>query len=217
MSCLVERNNNGEIISVLLPQSEVLEGAPTENNKIVSELFNNLVKNPLLTSEDSLEIYKNIFSNDFKKLENIFKLENGEPKLFYFTNNGLLTDSYAEALTDSNEGLIQLGFINTDDVLNTNDLNIASIANNDLVINGNKFLLNNTQAFISLARINSDGNTDTSLTSIQDVLFLENTSRKYNPDVIELRGHHQPQDVNYDLFKLLPKDILNLIYEFYFL
>lgn len=47
--------------------------------------------------------------------------------------------------------------------------------------------------------IDSDGNTDTSVTSIQDVLFLENNSRKYNPDVIELRGHHQPQDVNYDL------------------
>lgn len=43
------------------------------------------------------------------------------------------------------------------------------------------------------------GNTDTSLTTIQDVLFLTNNNRKYNPDVIELRGHHQPQDVNYDL------------------
>lgn len=47
--------------------------------------------------------------------------------------------------------------------------------------------------------IDSEGSTDTSITSIQDVLFLENTARKYNPDVIELRGHHQPQDVNYDL------------------
>ena len=47
--------------------------------------------------------------------------------------------------------------------------------------------------------IDSTGNTDTTVTSIQDVLFLENTARKYNPDVIELRGHHQPQDVNYDL------------------
>ena len=47
--------------------------------------------------------------------------------------------------------------------------------------------------------IDSTGSTDTSITSIQDVLFLENTSRKYNPDVLELRGHHQPQDVNYDL------------------
>ena len=47
--------------------------------------------------------------------------------------------------------------------------------------------------------IDSTGSTDTTITSIQDVLFLENTTRKYNPDVIELRGHHQPQDVNYDL------------------
>ncbi len=47
--------------------------------------------------------------------------------------------------------------------------------------------------------IDSTGSTDTTITSIQDVLFLENTARKYNPDVIELRGHHQPQDVNYDL------------------
>jgi hypothetical protein len=45
----------------------------------------------------------------------------------------------------------------------------------------------------------STGNTDTSLTTIQDVLFLANNNRKYNPNVIELRGHHQPQDVNYDL------------------
>lgn len=43
------------------------------------------------------------------------------------------------------------------------------------------------------------GSTDTTLTSIQDVLFLTNANRKYNPNVIELRGHHQPQDVTYDL------------------
>lgn len=45
----------------------------------------------------------------------------------------------------------------------------------------------------------SAGNTDTTLTTIQDVLFLTNSNRKYNPNVIELRGHHVPQDVTYDL------------------
>jgi hypothetical protein len=45
----------------------------------------------------------------------------------------------------------------------------------------------------------SAGKPDTSLTTIQDVLFLQNNNRKYNPNVIELRGHHVPQDVNYDL------------------
>lgn len=47
--------------------------------------------------------------------------------------------------------------------------------------------------------IDSTGSTNTTDTSIQDVLFLEDTARKYNPDVLELRGHHQPQDVTYDL------------------
>ena len=45
----------------------------------------------------------------------------------------------------------------------------------------------------------STGNTDTSLTTIQDVLFLQNNNRKYNPNVIELKGHHTPTDVNFDL------------------
>lgn len=43
------------------------------------------------------------------------------------------------------------------------------------------------------------GSTDTSLTTIQDVLFLQNNNRKYDPNVIELKGHHQPTDVNFDL------------------
>ena len=45
----------------------------------------------------------------------------------------------------------------------------------------------------------SRGNADTSLTTIQDVLFLSNSNRKYNPNVIELKGHYTISDVNFDL------------------
>ncbi len=65
--------------------------------------------------------------------------------------------------------------------------------------------------------IDSTGSTDTTVTSIQDVLFLENTARKYNPDVMELRGHHQPQDVNYDLSQFgifLSSDMIRLQFHF---
>ena len=65
--------------------------------------------------------------------------------------------------------------------------------------------------------IDSAGNTDTSITSIQDVLFLENTSRKYNPDVIELRGHHTIQDSTYDLSQFgifLSNDVLRVQFHF---
>ncbi len=61
------------------------------------------------------------------------------------------------------------------------------------------------------------GSTDTSLTTIQDVLFLANNNRKYNPNVIELRGHYTPQDVNYDLSQFgifLSSDVIRIQFHF---
>lgn len=63
----------------------------------------------------------------------------------------------------------------------------------------------------------AEGNTDTSLTTIQDVLFLTNSNRKYNPNVIELRGHYTPQDVNYDLSQFgifLSSDVIRIQFHF---
>jgi len=61
----------------------------------------------------------------------------------------------------------------------------------------------------------AEGGTDTSITTIQDVLFLTNNNRKYNPNVIELRGHHTPQDVNYDLSQFgifLSSDVIRITF-----
>jgi hypothetical protein len=63
----------------------------------------------------------------------------------------------------------------------------------------------------------SEGNTDTDLTTIQDVLFLSNNNRKYDPNVIELRGHHQPQDVTYDLSQFgifLSSDVIRIQFHY---
>jgi hypothetical protein len=63
----------------------------------------------------------------------------------------------------------------------------------------------------------ANGNTDTSITTIQDVLFLTNNNRKYNPNVIELRGHHVPQDVNYDLSQFgifLSSDVIRIQFHY---
>ena len=63
----------------------------------------------------------------------------------------------------------------------------------------------------------ANGNTDTSLTSIQDVLFLANNNRKYNPNVIEMKGHHVPQDVNYDLSQFgifLSSDVIRITFHY---
>lgn len=64
----------------------------------------------------------------------------------------------------------------------------------------------------------AEGNTDTSLTTIQDVLFLTNNNRKYNPNVIELRGHHQPQDVQFDLSQFgvfLSSDVIRITFHYH--
>ena len=63
----------------------------------------------------------------------------------------------------------------------------------------------------------SKGNTDTKLTTIQDVLFQTNTNRKYNPNVIELKGHHTPTDTQYDLSQFgifLSSDVLRVTFHF---
>ena len=61
------------------------------------------------------------------------------------------------------------------------------------------------------------GSTDTSLTSIQDVLFLTNVNRKYDPNVYELRGHHVPQDVTYNLAQfgvMLSSDVIRVEFHY---
>ena len=46
---------------------------------------------------------------------------------------------------------------------------------------------------------NNQASGTTNETSIQDVLFLENRDRKYDPDIYELRGHYNVNDNDFDL------------------
>jgi len=62
-------------------------------------------------------------------------------------------------------------------------------------IGGNGILLHKYEG----PTVDSTGSTDTDITSIQDVLFLANIDRKYDPNIFELRGHYTPPDNNYDL------------------
>ena len=41
--------------------------------------------------------------------------------------------------------------------------------------------------------------TESSVTDIQDLLFLENRDRKYDPDIYRLRGHYNVQNLDFDL------------------
>lgn len=58
---------------------------------------------------------------------------------------------------------------------------------------------NHSATGVLLHRYEGPKGDDTDLTTIQDVLFLENRDRKYSKDIIELRGHYAPQDSDFDL------------------
>lgn len=63
----------------------------------------------------------------------------------------------------------------------------------------------------------SEGNTNTDINTIQDVLFLANNNRKYDPNVYEMRGHYQPQDVQYDLSQFgifLSSDTIRIFFHY---
>ena len=44
-----------------------------------------------------------------------------------------------------------------------------------------------------------DGTGGSNVISIEDVIFLENRDRKYDPDIIRLRGHYNVQNLDFDL------------------
>jgi hypothetical protein len=63
----------------------------------------------------------------------------------------------------------------------------------------------------------ADGSVDTTLTTIQDVLFLSDNNRVYDPNVIELRGHHTPTDTTFNLTQFgigLESDIIRVIFHY---
>lgn len=63
----------------------------------------------------------------------------------------------------------------------------------------------------------SAGNTDTSLTTTQDILFLTNNNRKYNPNVIEMRCQHAQIDTQFDLSQFgvfLSSDVIRITFHY---
>lgn len=86
---------------------------------------------------------------------------NGEPKMFYLTPTGEITDNYEDALNNTPEGKIRMGVITTDDILNLDSDRLFEGANNDFVTFNGKYRLNNTQAFLDLMSIDSNSNPNT--------------------------------------------------------
>ncbi|MCA9747725.1 MAG: hypothetical protein KC414_01335, partial [Romboutsia sp.] len=87
--------------------------------------------------------------------------ETGEPKLFYLTPSNLLTTDYKTALSNTTNGNIKMGFITSDDILLTKDKGMFDTANNDVVVFKDSYKLNNSEAFLESATIDSNSNPNT--------------------------------------------------------
>lgn len=104
MSCLLNRNENGAIVSVTTPQ-----GAP-------SELFNAIHSNIFLgDTELSAKILAFAYSDSIQKtFENTEqnKYSSGEPVLYYRSKDNTTYTSVEQLLVDGKSGDVQMGFVN---------------------------------------------------------------------------------------------------------
>jgi len=61
------------------------------------------------------------------------------------------------------------------------------------------FTVGGTDLFVHKYIGTNDGTTEKDHTQIQDMLFLENRDRKYDPDIYTIRGIYNVQDIDFDL------------------
>ena len=191
MSCLIERNKEGKIISVQLENKNstttILDNSlskekllnvvnenlvenieSNKNEKVVSQLFNNILTMPFIDDGTALNMYMSTLTHKFKaKFSNTPMLTNelGEPTLFFSNNNENIYTNYADALKTSNSGIVKAGFIFTDDVVVTGDTSLYSTLNNDLVVDSSQsivnYKLNNSNSFESLIEIDTTSDNTT--------------------------------------------------------
>ena len=191
MSCLIERNKEGKIISVQLENKNstttILDNSlskekllnvvnenlvenieSNKNEKVVSQLFNNILTMPFIDDRTALNMYMSTLTDKFKaKFSNSPMLTNelGEPTLFFSNNNENIYTNYADALKTSNSGIVKAGFIFTDDVVVTGDTSLYSTLNNDLVVDSSQsivnYKLNNSNSFESLIEIDATSDNTT--------------------------------------------------------
>jgi len=139
---------------------------------IDSQLFRNISSLPLVNSLDSaLDIYKNIYSTEFlesfgdwKTVGNVNSnliYDTGEPKMFFLTPNGFVTESYEEALKNTSDGDIKIGVIGTSDVFVVNSENQFTTFTNDVIMYNGKTKLNDRNKFIEMASISSNSDPTT--------------------------------------------------------
>jgi len=154
-----------------IEQTSTLEEAPITIKTPDSALYNDIASNPILTEEESLQVFSTVFTDTFKSKfgdwensteKNPTKNEDGEPKAFYKTTAGIF-DNYKDALNSVNEGEIELGYVITEDVIEVDNQDAFDTSLSVFTKFGDSFKLTADEAFLPAATLPVDTNPKTKL------------------------------------------------------
>ena len=166
MSCKIvfkkEHQKNEEVNR----SEKLLYASVYDNEGNSSKLWDELQKVPFVKNLEEVEgLMLNIYKKGFNK-EGFIKYENSnEPKLFYKSSNGNIYFSYKEALVDSDNGNIEIGFVDATNYKITDSLSAFNSSNEDLTLYNNgdelKIKVLNNKNFVSILSANSNYNVKT--------------------------------------------------------
>ena len=129
MACKIEfknehKNNNTVSISEKLVFATVRDKADN-----ISKLWEDIKKLPFIKDlENAQEVMLNYFNGEFG--EDFIRYEGTvEPKMFFKSTKGNVYNSYKEALVDSEEGFVEVGFLNSKNYKTEDVNNIQSLEN----------------------------------------------------------------------------------------
>ena len=142
MSCKIEfkqEHRNNEDVS---RSEKLLYASVYDKSDNVSRLWEDVKAVPFLKNlEDAEKLFLNYFANDFDGKAYVRYNETSEPKLFYKSSFGKVYETYKEALVNSQEGNVEVGFLDLTDYtkgdtftflgVNEDAFDITTLENND--------------------------------------------------------------------------------------
>lgn len=141
MSCKIEFKLEHKNNDTVTRSEKLLYATMYDKNDNVSRLWTDVKKVPFLKNlEEAEKLFLNYFATDFDKKSYLSYGETYEPKLLYKSSNGKVHDNYKDALENTQEGNIEVGFLDLTDYVAKNtptslmanepDLDFTSLENN---------------------------------------------------------------------------------------
>ena len=116
MSCKIEFKSEHKNNDLVSRSEKLLYATVRDKSDFVSRLWEDVKKVPFLKNlEEAEKLFLNYFATDLEGKRYVRYNETSEPKLFYKSSKGKVHETYKEALIDSQEGNVEVGFLDLTD------------------------------------------------------------------------------------------------------